>query len=343
MPRPLLNPRAFLAGFALPLMLFFCAPRAAASAPAAPLSDKPAVLLVFSAPGEDAYTNAFNRVAQAWAENCKMAGVPLQVFGADPAATNDLEQLRGWLKDQPTTGAELWLVFHGHGTFDNREGKFNLRGPDLSATELGALLQPFQRPLVVVLGFSSSAAFMGKVAGKDRVVLSATRSGAEVNYTRFGEHFADVACRPEGDLDKDGQTSALEAFLMAARRTAEFYSNNGRLMTEHALVDDNGDGVGTPPDFFKGVRAAKKAAGSKAVDGSRALQIALLPVESERGAPLAWRQKRDALEMQVEQLRGRKETMERALYYKELEQVLVQLSHLYAELPEPSPREARAE
>jgi len=59
----------------------------------------------------------------------------------------------------------------------------------------------------------------------------------------------------------------LEAFLTAARRTAEFYQVDGRLATEHALLDDNGDGFGTPADWFRGVRAVKRARDGAAVDG----------------------------------------------------------------------------
>jgi hypothetical protein len=33
---------------------------------------------------------------------------------------------------------------------------------------------------------------------------------------------------------------------------AEFYEADGRLATEHALLDDNGDSLGTPADFFRG-------------------------------------------------------------------------------------------
>jgi hypothetical protein len=345
MPRPLLN-RAAPRGWALVFLLLlgvlnFSA--STASAPSGVTAEKPSVLLVLSAPGEDQFTNSFYEVAESWRANCEFAKIPLQTFGVSDKNTNDLEEIKKWLGEQPRTGAELWIVLHGHGTYDNREGKFNLRGPDLSVTEFAKLLQPFERPLVIVLGFSSSAAFMPKLTGKERIVISATRSGVENNFTRFGEYFAEMVVAKDGDLDKDGQTSALEAFLMTSRKVAEFYSNAGRLMTEHALLDDNGDGVGTGAEFFKGVRAVKKATGAKAIDGSRAKQITLLPVEAERDMPLAWKQQRDALELEVEQLRSRKEKMDRLLYYKELEQVMLKLAALYGELPEtPAPKEATA-
>jgi len=58
-------------------------------------------------------------------------------------------------------------------------------------------------------------------------------------------------------LDKDGSVSLLEAFLVGSRRTASFQCRRS-LGHEHALLDDNGDGLGTPPIGFKGLRAIRK-------------------------------------------------------------------------------------
>src|SRR5213075_927990 len=92
-----------------------------------------------------------------------------------------------------------------------------------------------------------------------RVIVAAARSGYEQNYARFGQYMAEAIADPTADLDKDGQTSLLEAFLTASRRVAEYYATEGRMVTEHALLDDNGDGFGTPADWFRGIRAVKAA------------------------------------------------------------------------------------
>src|SRR4029078_12500696 len=101
------------------------------------------------------------------------------------------------------------------------------------------------------------------------MVVTATRSSSEVNFTRFGDYFSASVNDPTADLDKDGQTSLLEAFLAASSRTQEFYKQNGRLMTEHAILDDNGDGLGIGADFFKGLRASRSARSGAALDGAR--------------------------------------------------------------------------
>src|ERR1019366_3632334 len=136
--------------------------------------------------------------------------------------------------------------------------------------------------LVVIQCASASGPFLNALSATNRVIITATRSGSEVNATRFGGYLARAIADPAADLDKDGQTSLLEAYLDASRRVALFYKEQGRLMSEHALLDDNGDGLGTPPEWFRGVRAVKSAAGGKSVDGVRAHQVFLVRGEAER-------------------------------------------------------------
>jgi hypothetical protein len=84
-----------------------------------------------------------------------------------------------------------------------------------------------------------------------------------VFYARFGEHFAPaIAGIAEADLDQDRQVSVLEAFLHASRRAAEFYQNEDRLATEHALLEDNGDGIGTRAEIFEGTQPKAAPAGA---------------------------------------------------------------------------------
>src|SRR6185437_8837530 len=151
----------------------------------------------------------------------------------------------------------------------------------------------------------------------------------EVNATRFGNYMARDVADPAADLDKDGQTSLLEAFLMASRQVDEFYKEAGRLATEHALIDDNGDGLGTPSDWFHGVRAVKKAANGKSVDGIRANEMHLVRSANEQGLSLELRAQRDALEAQLSALRDRKAQMSEDDYYKQLEKILVKMAKLY--------------
>ncbi|MGC3960077.1 MAG: hypothetical protein QM813_19740 [Verrucomicrobiota bacterium] len=189
-------------------------------------------------------------------------------------------------------------------------------------------LKPFQRPLVVINCASASAPFLKTLSGPNRVIITATRSGNEMNFTRFGEYFAKALATLESDLDKDGQVSLLEAFLMASRHVAEFYRTEGRLLTEHALLDDNGDGQGTPADWFRGVRAIKKAKDDTSADGTRANQLYLVLSAEEHALSVDVRAQRDALEVSVVRLREAKSRMLEADYYRQLETILLELARL---------------
>jgi hypothetical protein len=95
------------------------------------------------------------------------------------------------------------------------------------------------------------------------------------------------------DLDKDGQTSLLEAFIMASRQVGEFYEIEGRLASEHALLDDTGDQKGIPADWFKGVRPVKKPEGNSRPDGRIAAQFHLIENELESLMSPEIKQRRD--------------------------------------------------
>jgi hypothetical protein len=227
------------------------------------------------------------------------------------------------------SGGELWLVFIGHGTFDGHSAKFNLRGPDLTPDELAVTLKSNKRPLAVIQCASASGPFLNALSGSGRVIITATRSGHEVNATRFGDYFAEAVADPAADLDKDGQTSLLEAFLMASRRVERFYQEQGRLATEHALLDDNGDGLGTPAEWFRGVWAFKSAADGKAIDGTHAHQLNLIRGDAERQLSAELRERRDGLEQKLNVLRTRKSSMAEDDYYLQLEGLLVEIAKLY--------------
>ncbi len=177
--------------------------------------------------------------------------------------------------------------------------------------------------------FSASGAWLKPLAGPDRIVITATKNGAENNYARFGGHLAQAIADPAADMDKDGETSLLEAWLVAARKTADFYKDEGRIATEHSLLDDNGDGLGTPPDWFSGVRAVKKARDGSAPDGLRAAQIHLVHSAAERALTAAQRAERDTLERELAALRERKPAMKEDDYFRELEALMLRIARIY--------------
>lgn len=318
----------------LALLLALLPIRAARAAP----PDQTSVLVVVGAAGTEEFGAVFAREADRWQRICARAGAACALIGTTPPGPGgDRERLRAALQAEPKEGPGMfWLVLIGHGTFDGEEARFNLRGPDVTAEDLALWLRPFHRRLALIDTSSASAPFLNRISGPDRVVITATRSGEEQNYARFGSYFAAALDDPRSDLDHDGQVSLLEAFLSASARVAEFYRTEGRLATEHALIDDNGDGLGTPADWFAGIRAVKRARDGAAADGALARQFVLLPSAEERALSPEARARRDRLELAAARLRERKESMPEADYYRQLEALMLQLARLYAGSPAPS-------
>jgi hypothetical protein len=299
------------------------------------IEDRATVIVAVGAAGEEEFGKDFVKWAAQWEQASAKAGAKYLGIGMGPTnEVTDLARLKDALNDEPKdSSTELWIVLLGHGTFDGKEAKFNLRGPDLSATNLATWLKPFRRPVIVIDCASSSSPFLNKLSTKGRIIVTATRSGHEENFSRFGQFMSKAITDPAADLDKDGQTSLLEAFIMASRGVAEFYETEGRLVTEHALLDDNGDGLGTPAEFFRGVRAVKKPAEGGSVDGLRAHQIHLIRSEREQKMPAQLRAKRDELEKAIAQLRDSKEKLGEEEYYRQLEPLMLELAKLYSEKP----------
>lgn len=293
--------------------------------------DRPTIALVVGAEGAPEFGKQFNDWAGRWEQAAAQAGAKL-------VKSDSRDALQTFLTNAAKqSDAPLWLVLIGHGTFDGREAKFNLQGPDLSDRDLAEWLKPITRPLAIINCSSASSPFINRLAAANRVVITATRSGHEHNFSRFGEFLSKSIADPAADLDKDGQTSLLEAYLAAVHRTEEFYKQEARLATEHALLDDNGDGLGTPADWFQGVRATKRAKDGAALDGARAHQWCLLLSQREQSMPPELRQQRDRLELAIEALRDKKASLKEPDYYVQLEPLLLELARLYQQVGESRP------
>ena len=292
--------------------------------------DKASMILITGASGTEEYEKTFNEWSAQWKEAADKGEAKFSE-AVHTEEKNQKERLAELIQAEVNENkSPLWLVLIGHGTFDGKKAKFNLQGPDISATELKEWLQDCKRPLVIINCASSSSPFMNALSGKNRVIITATRSGFERNFCRLGGFLAKAIGNLEADIDKDGQTSLLEAWLAASRYSADFYKNENRLSPEHPLLDDNGDGKGTPPDWFRGIRVTKKSEDPKLLpDGLRTHQLHLIPSEEERKLSASQRAERDALDIELAKLRAAKKLMEEKIYYTELEKLLHKIGRIY--------------
>ncbi|MDH3638306.1 MAG: hypothetical protein OES09_07545 [Gammaproteobacteria bacterium] len=220
-------------------------------------------------------------------------------------------------------GDLVMLMLIGHGTARNGRALFNLPGPDLSAAELTEQLKQFRgRSLVIVNAASSSGPFVQELSAEGRVVITATASGSENQFAYFGGHFIGAFVADIADADKDGRVSLLEAFNHARRAVARAYEDDDRLLTEHALLDDNGDGIGS------------RLTEVLPADGVLAAKLYLQPGISELAGGGVHAREMLALDVQASELVNRIDRLKRRRhqlldeeYYRELESLLVTLAY----------------
>jgi len=296
---------------------------------ATPVSARGDLLIVVGSAGEPEYGVMFKEWAARWKAAAESGSNQVHLIEGEnsqqmlPRIQAALQQFSEE-KERP-----LWILFLGHGTFDGKTARFNLPGPDLEPQSLKDWLVPVTRPTAVMLCFSASAPFLPELSQPGRIVISATERGSEVNFSRFGRFLAESINNLEADLDKDEQVSLLEAFLRASSRTEAFYAEEGRLATEHALLDDNGDGRPVPMSGFDGIRPVRRGETGKLLpDGFRAHQWHLCPNPREAALPAEVIARRNELELQIEMLRQRKGEMETDRYYEALERLLLEMARL---------------
>ncbi len=295
------------------------------------------VLVVVGAEGTQEYGRRYREEAAAWVEVCRKAGVSCEVVGLTPVVEGSTETDSGLLKakleklaTQPK--AALWLILIGHGTFDGRDARFNLRRPDFTPQELALWMKPFTGEVACIQTASASAPFVKALAGRNRVLISATKSADEVFYTRFGQFFVKaISGSQEADLDRDEQVSLLEAFLWASRQVQRFFETEQRLATEHAILEDNGDGTGTRAEDFQGTRLAQSPAEGATPEGVLAHQWSLLLSESDARLTETQRQRRNALEREIEALKARRQELGDEMYYRKLEVLLLEIAGMYGD------------
>jgi len=155
----------------------------------------------------------------------------------------DIESAFTRLQQTLSPGDQLIVFLIGHGSSTDAAAKFNIVGPDITGQEFAQLLAPLnQQDIVVINTTSGSFEFSAALAGPGRVILSATRTRAERFDPMFARYLIDALDGRQGDRDKNGRVSVLEAWTFASQSVLGWYSEQGRLPTERAVIDDNGDG-----------------------------------------------------------------------------------------------------
>lgn len=175
------------------------------------------------------------------------------VQAADGTATRtELTKQVAELRKQIQPSDTLWVIVMGHAHFDGQQSYLNLPGAadgqsDLHASDFADLFRGLDaKQQLFFIGTPVSGFFVRGLSAEGRIVITATEADREVNATLFPAAFAETLAAPpaKSELDVDGndQFSVFDLYIAVTRNVARRYLAESLLATEHAQLDDNGDG-----------------------------------------------------------------------------------------------------
>jgi hypothetical protein len=276
--------------------------------------------------GEPDYEQRFTAAANDLDKAFKAQGPASHVYtlnGANATAAH-MRDTMSTVAREVKVDDDFVLILIGHGSFDGVAYKFNLVGPDLSATELAAMCDRIaaHRQLVVDTTSSSGGA-VAAIEHPGRAIIAATKSGTEKNATVFARYWVEALQDAAADTDKSDSVSAMEAFNYATTKTAAFYDSQKRLATEHSVFNDSGKG--------DPVRTSGEGQGTL-LSSFTLLRIGESQQAANNPAKRALLEQKDQLEQKIDTLKYQKAAMDPADYKKQLTAALVKLASVQQEL-----------
>jgi hypothetical protein len=272
------------------------------------------LLVITGVPGDEEHAQKFQKWATSFVEAAKQKDAVAEgniTLLADKQATRaGVEKAFADLSARIKPADAVVILLLGHGSFNGTQAAFNLFGPDLTVEEWTKLVAklPAQR-VAFVNTSSSSGAFLPAIAAPGRVVITATKTGGERNETQFPEYFVAAFNDAAADRDRNGHVSIAEAFEYAKSKVVQAFQQKGLLLTEHAVMDDGGEGHLAATLFL----GTGRAEGTLAVDLSDPAMKALSD-------------EKDAIDRQIAALKLKKNSMDEAQYDAQLEKLLTELA-----------------
>jgi hypothetical protein len=284
-------------------------------------------LLVFGAPGAEKYSAEHERWASSLVSTLRdrFAFPPERIVVLSSSAPPDQRSTREnvaraiqALRSEAAADDLVLLLLVGHGTVDATSAKFNLPGPDLDDAEWAGLLKALPGRLVFINAASGSSPFLQRLAGPERIVITATDSPAQRFYTVFPERLVEALADPAVDRDKNGRVSVWEMFAATSAAVRQHYEQKAQLSTERPVLDDDGDGRGSEAEASgtDGALARTTYLDATAIanDGDPAI------------AELVAKQRR--LEREAEELKLRKGSMPLDQWEAEFERLMIELARV---------------
>ena len=143
-----------------------------------------------------------------------------------------------------------WVILLGHANLYGNHSNYNILDADINQVDFAAAAKSITcREQVFWITMPVSGFWIKPLARHSRVVISATEADFEITATEMPYALADLLAAesdpPLGDTDQDGVTSLLDLYLAINLQIHGLFKSLERLRTEHAQLEDNGDGRGS--------------------------------------------------------------------------------------------------
>lgn len=297
------------------------------------------VIVIAGIGGESQFSSQFAKWGTSIVEAAQVRnGVPaanityLTEDGAAPATgTSRKEDVEAALRAVAAkAGADdlVFIVLIGHGSYRGDESRINLPGPDLTAQEFAVLLKGVKARIAVANTTSASGEWAKVLSGENRAIVTATKSGMERNESVFGGYFAKALAEDVADTDKDGRVSLLEAYEYARLETVRYYESDNRLLTEHAQIEDTGDGT---PAVETGAGQPEGALAARMFLGPGGAAGVAVPANASPELRALLTKKGD-LEERIAALRTQRGTLGEEEYQTQMEALLLDLARTDSEI-----------
>ena len=268
------------------------------------------LLVVCGLPGDEEHrerlTEACNKILAAAGPVMGIAADRVRVLAGDESMRDALERGDGGgictgetiplaldqLAAEVQADDACWVFLLGHSQLYDARSCFNIAGPDVDQDQFASWAEGLRcSEQVFVLTMPLSGFWIKPLAGDRRLIISATEADLEFTGTEMPYALADVLAGDAQhqileDLDHDGAVSLLDLYLATCLEIRGRFRAIERLQTEHAQLEDNGDGRGSevqqkylPDPEVDGEPGASppspEPVRSQSLDGYRAAQISL--------------------------------------------------------------------
>ena len=174
-----------------------------------------------------------------------------KVAGAKQCDRSSLSELATELMTSTNSQSQLFFFVLGHSHLEGRKCQFNISGPDIDQLDYASLFASLPgKEQVHWIGLPASGYWIKPLSGANRTIIVATEPDMEITATEMPYALGAVLAGTSEhsaleDIDGDGKITLMDLYLAVNIEVHQSFVTQDYLPTEHAQLDDNGDGRGT--------------------------------------------------------------------------------------------------